>query len=532
MHLESPYGPLGSPEELAAFEELKPVLGRILAEQRDAPDAPHTSVVVPSLSVNQAELSKVAGAAFYEERLLFTLIRLSHPSARVVYVTSQPIHAETLEYYLQHLSGIPIGRAKSRLLMICLSDASPRPLTAKVLERPRVLERIRRWMGPPERAYLTVYNSTALERRLAVELGIPLNSADPQMLWAGSKSGGRRIFVDAGVRHARGEGDLRSRDDVVRVLDDLSREVVGLRQAVVKLNDGFAGEGNGVYRFPRELPASGDARIAALRAGFADMEWPGGRESPEAFFAKLAEMGGVVEEWIEAPESASPSVQVRILPDGEIDVLSTHDQVLGGSTNQVYLGCRFPAAPEYRPVILEEADKIARVLRDAGVVGRFGIDFLVTRAPGEDWRGHAVEINLRMGGTTPPFMALEFLTGGAYDDETGAYVTPDGHPKYYFATDNLKSDAYRGLLPEDLFDLLVEHGIHFKQSTLTGVMFFMIGALSQYGKLGVTSIGNSPEEADTLYRTTVAILDRETGATSDERGVPHSLFERDAPSLD
>ena len=198
MPMTSAYGPLGSPEEIAQFEALKPNLAHILDARRDDPDGPTTSVVVPSLSVNQAELAKVDGAAFYEERLLFTLIRLSHPAARVVYVTSLPIHAETLEYYLQHLPGIPISRAKSRLLVVCLNDASPKPLTAKILERPRVLERIRRWMGPPERAYLTVYNSTGLERRLAVELGIPLNSADPAVLWAGSKTGGRRVFAEAG----------------------------------------------------------------------------------------------------------------------------------------------------------------------------------------------------------------------------------------------------------------------------------------------------------------------------------------------
>jgi len=29
----------------------------------------HTSVIIPSLSVNQEELSKVQGASFYEERL-------------------------------------------------------------------------------------------------------------------------------------------------------------------------------------------------------------------------------------------------------------------------------------------------------------------------------------------------------------------------------------------------------------------------------------------------------------------------------
>jgi len=526
------FGPLGSPEELARFEELKPTLAKISEAHRIDPGWQHTSIVVPSLSVDQAELAKVDGAAFYEERLLFTLIRLAHPSARVVYVTSQPIHSETLEYYLQHLPGVPLGRAKSRLLILCLYDASPRPLTAKILERPRVIERIRAWMGPPERAYLTVYNSTALERRLSVELGVPLNSADPELLWTGSKSGGRKIFGEAGVSFAQGEGDLRSIDDVVGALGRMSVDQPDLRRAVVKLNESFAGEGNGVFRFPANLPEAGPERDAAIRDALPTMEWPGGKETVEGFFGKFSAMGGVAESWIEATEVRSPSVQMRIYPRGEVEVLSTHDQVLGGSTGQVYLGCHFPASGQYRQVIISDAKKIAEVLGAKGVVGRFGIDFLTTREPGGEWASHAIEINLRMGGTTPPFMAMEFLTGGSLDETSGRYFALDGREKYYFATDNLKSPAYRGLLPEDLFDLLVEHGIHFKHSTMTGVMFFMIGALSQYGKLGVTSIGNTREEADELYRTTVAILDRETGADPDSHSLPLSLFERTVPSLD
>jgi len=171
------------------------------------------------------------------------------------------------------------------------------------------------------------------------------------------------------------------------------------------------------------------------------------------------------------------------------------------------------------------------VLARRGVLGRFGVDFVVARQPDGSWKAHAIEINLRMGGTTPPFMALEFLCGGRLDPETGMYTAADGRPKYYYATDNLKSPAYRGLLPEDLLDLMVEYGIHFKQLSLNGVLFFMIGALSQYGKLGATSIGNSPEEAEHLYQSTVQILDRAAGATPDTLGRPRSLFEPDAPRM-
>ena len=139
----SPFGPPGSDQELHRFAELKTRLLPIY-EAYLGGESPHTAVVVPSISVNQEELAKIEGSAFYEERLLFTLIRLANPLARVIYVTSQPVHQEILDYYLQLLPGMA-SRARKRLLVLSLYDGSPKPLTQKILERPRVLERMRRF---------------------------------------------------------------------------------------------------------------------------------------------------------------------------------------------------------------------------------------------------------------------------------------------------------------------------------------------------------------------------------------------------
>jgi hypothetical protein len=40
----------------------------------------------------------------------------------------------------------------------------------------------------------------------------------------------------------------------------------------------------------------------------------------------------------------------------------------------------------------------------------------------------------------------------------------------------------------------------------------MLGALSEHGRVGMVAIGNGREEAEALYRRTVATLDREVGA--------------------
>src|SRR5262249_12034589 len=148
--------------------------------------------------------TKIQGVSFYEERLLFTLMRLRHPGAHVIYVTGQPIHPDIIDYYLHLLVGVPASHARKRLALFCVYDASPKPLSRKIVERSRLVERIRSWVGDPSRAYLTCFNSSVWERRLAVALGIPLNGLDPTLLPHGTKTGSRRAFHEAGVPCAPG----------------------------------------------------------------------------------------------------------------------------------------------------------------------------------------------------------------------------------------------------------------------------------------------------------------------------------------
>jgi hypothetical protein len=506
---------LTADEEIAAFEQLKPRLRDVWEALTLRDEEPHTSVVVPSLTLDRGSLEKLAGASFYEERLLFLLIRLRNPRARMVYVTSQPVHPLILEYYFQLLAGIPASHARARLTLLCTYDASPRSLTEKVLERPRLIQRIRDGIQDPSRAYLTVFNATPFERRLAVLLGIPLNGADPRLAHLGTKSGSRKVFREAGVPLPEGLENVRDRADVEAALCELRRRRPGLRKAVIKLDDSFSGEGNAIFRYPGGDggAASGSGcSPAAVRDALAGIELAVKDETLESYFAKFDAMGGVVEEFIEGKEKMSPSTQLRISPYGEVMTISTHDQILGGPSQQVFLGCRFPAREEYRMQMQEAAVRIGEVLARHQVVSRFAVDFLMWRdAPAEAWNMAALEINLRMGGTTHPYLALQFLTGGSLDRDTGLFWSPSGHSKCYVATDNLHSESYRGLLPEDLIEILTQTRLHYSLGTESGVLFHLIGAVSEFGKLGVTAIADTPEEADAIYQRTLAVLDRETG---------------------
>jgi hypothetical protein len=492
-------------EEVSRFELLKPRLDEVWESILMKEEEPHTSVVVPSLTLDQTELRKLPGVNYYEERLLFLLIRLRNPHARMVYVTSEPVHPMILEYYFQFLAGIPASHARQRLTLLCAHDGSARSLTEKVLERPRLIERIRAGIQDSGRAYLTVFNSTPLERKLAVLLGIPLNGVDPKLAHLGTKSGSRKVFREAEVELPLGSEDLRTEHEVENALVELRQARPGLRRAVVKLNDSFSGEGNAIVRLPE------GQRRADIQAALREMEFSVPTETPAIYFDKFARMGGIVEEFIEAPEKASPSAQMRISPKGEVVNISTHDQILGGASGQVFLGCSFPAQDEYRLLVQDTGVRIGQILARYGVVSRFSVDFLVYRGHGEkEWKISALEINLRMGGTTHPYLALQFLTGGQLDPATGLFFSPSGHAKYYRATDNLKSDAYRGLLPEDLIEILTYNKLHYNHASESGVLFHLIGALSEFGKLGLTAIANSREEVDELYLRTLNVLDTET----------------------
>ena len=496
---------LTAEQEIAEFERLKPRLLDLWSALSAREEEPYTSVVIPSLTLDQAELAKLEAAPFYEERLLFLLIRLRNPQARMVYVTSEPIHPLILEYYFQLLAGIPASHARSRLTLLCAYDSSPRSLTEKILERPRLIQRIRYGIADRSRAFMTVFNSTPLERKLAVLLGIPLNGVDPSLHGLGTKSGSRKIFREANVPFPEGFEDLRSQDDVLSALVELKERRPETRRAILKFDDSFSGEGNAVFRYPKV------AWRGAIRDSLNDLEFSVPGETTDRYYRRFAEMGGIVEEYLEYPRITSPSVQLRIDPQGEVVLLSSHDQIMGGPSEQVYLGCRFPAAEPYRREIQRVARAIGAVLARHGVVSRFGVDFVVgRRTENGEWGVHAVEINLRIGGTTHPFLALQFLTGGQLDAETGAFRSPRGLEKFYRSTDNLKSEAYRGLCPEDLIDITTISRLHYSHGTETGVLFHMIGALSQYGKVGLTAIGNSPEQADEIFENALRVLDRET----------------------
>ena len=474
-------------------------------------------LVIPSLSLDQQQLEKIPGVHQYEERLLFSLIRLRNPRMRLIYVTSQPIHPSVIDYYLHLMPGIPFSHVRDRLLLFSAYDASPQSLTEKILNRPRLVERIANALRP-QQSYMVCYNSTPFERELSVQLGVPLLASDPDLLCWGTKSGSRQIFSECNLPHPDGTPLVFSEEDLLSVSADLWERNPQLKRVVIKLNEGFSGEGNALLDLPETAGLSRVERLNSLRDRLPNLRFQAPHETWESFGRRLLDLGAIAEVFIEGKIKRSPSVQCLIHPDGSVEILSTHDQILGGLDGQIFEGCRFPADEAYRIRLQEMGEKVGKNLAKKGALERFGLDFVTVKREnvgGNFWDIYPIEINLRRGGTTHPFMTLKLLTNGSYDLKTGLFYTGRGKPKFYRASDNLKKLHYRGLLPDDLMDIVADHRLHFDNSTETGTVFHLMGCLSEFGKLGLTCIGNSPQHAQKIYGQVVEVLDRETrGADS------------------
>lgn len=492
--------------EYMTFEELQKRFSEVYDKIFGDDLAYKSIIVVPSLTLDKKILSKVVGHCHYEERMLCMLLLLRMPKTQVTFISSIPISPTIIDYYLHMLPGVTSAQAHERLKIMHCYDGSDTSLTEKILQRPRLIQRIRDNITHPEGAHIICFNVTEHEKKLAELLQVPIYGCHPSLNYLGSKSGSRQLFKDCGVLLPMGFENIHNEEDIIKGIRYMLSQDKEIRKVVLKLNEGFSGDGNAIVAIPDVATSMSNSEWAEylknhVKIVAADLTY-------RDFMKKMAKMGGIIEKYINAEVVHSPSVQVRISPVGQITIISTHDQVLGGESCQVYQGASFPALEDYAVELADITYTIAEKLRDLGVIGRWGVDFMSTFKDGR-WTHYAIEINLRKGGTTHPYLMLKFLTDGRYDASSGHYYLNNGKQRYYFATDNLQDPAYKGLTPYDLLEIIMYHGLHFDPAKNEGVMFHLISALSEYGKLGMVCIASSRQKTIELHQNVVQILNEE-----------------------
>jgi len=486
------------------YGELERRLGAALEANGPGSDTEHVLVVLPSFSVSESLLSHYGDRVpSLEHRYVPAMLIPSRiTTCSVMYVSTRRPAPEVIDYYLALVRPEARERLRSRVSFIEVDDGTPHSVASKLLDRPEVIDELRAAIGDRP-ALIEPWNVTEHEVALALALDIPINGTNPELRPIAFKSAGRRLLAEAGVPVPLGREDVRTVDDVVEAVFAIRGQHPEAPGVVIKHDDSGAGDGNVVL----DLDGLYDAvdprawlrdRIAAL---------------PDWYLQDLAK-GGVVEERIAGTHFTSPSAQVDIRPSGEVVVLATHEQVLGGPGGQVYLGCRFPADPAYAPTLARHAAATGLALARRGALGRFSVDFVAASDPGGDWRIHGLEINLRKGGTTHPYAAMRNLVPGRYDATEGRWIAADGSSRAYSATDNLMEPAWKGLPVDAVIRAVADAGLQFDPRTGVGVVLHMLSGLAIDGRMGAIAIARTPEGAESLQAGTAAAVNELAAAVA------------------
>ena len=448
----------------------------------------HVVVLLPSFSLGPTILSHYQPrlGPLEHRYLIASLMLRSIPGADLVLVTCADPGQEAIDYYARLAFPDDPRRLKQRLHVLVIPDSSARGVSAKLLDRPDLIERLRALIGARP-ALIEAWNVTDDEVAVGLALGVPVNGTSPALWPLGFKSAGRRLFREAGVPTPTGCEEVHDAEEVAAAIATIRRSRPRLADVVVKQDNSGAGDGNWVVR-----TSSSGRRIPRQRLSEECF-----RDAPDWFAPDLV-AGGIVEEMVRGRAVTSPSAQIDIGADGSVRVLATHEQVLGGDNGQVFVGCRFPADPAYAGTLAAHARSVGGLLAGHGALGRVAVDFVAVRRRG-NWDVLALEINLRRGGTTHPYTALRHLVPGAYNEEAGCWVADDGSSRCYRADDNLQHPELLGMPSGLAISAVGEAGLGFDHVTGTGVVLHMLSGLAVDGRIGLTAIGRTPADAEALH---------------------------------
>jgi len=281
---------------------------------------------------------------------------------------------------------------------------------------------------------------------------------------------------------------------------------------VVKLNEGFSGKGNAVIDLRAiqglctsdSTTGSVQLRLATQKA-LETMDFCCHGRTWEDFSSEIRHMGAIFELFVEGDTISSPSVQVVVNEDFSVDVLSTHEQILD---NQVYVGCRFPADEAYRKELMLYGKKVGEFFAERRITDHFSVDFIcVQHSTPSTWEIYAIEINLRITGTTHPWMTLKLLTHGSTEKSSGVYYSDTLQERCYVSSDNIRSETLKHLVPMDIKEIFeMRKDLNWCPLRQTGVVCSLLGCASDSGKIGMTSIADTPEGAQQLFDRAVAFL--------------------------
>ena len=259
-------------------------------------------------------------------------------------------------YYCGLVNGQDIEEVKKRIFFISPEDFSPIPLSKKIFDRPDLLKEIKSLIRDVSNSFMIVIRSTEDEIDLAKELNINLLAADPLFNYLGTKHGSKCIFKECGLLYPDSSNECHTDVDLAKEIISLWKKNPNIDRMMIKLNDSFSGNGNAILnltKLKKKILLNSDSNdlkdemmfekknfeneklFEFVLKEFENLKFIDKETNWKSFYNKFKQMGGIAELFLVGV--ASPSGQACIKLNGEVSIISTHEQVFTGPDKQVDL---------------------------------------------------------------------------------------------------------------------------------------------------------------------------------------------------
>lgn len=459
-------------------------------------------VIVPSMSFDKKLLDGIEGIEHYELRSFWEILRVKRKNTFVTFISSEPVSLDIWNHFIEvfNLSEEEVSRI---FFIKCPRVNNELSLSKNLLMNKRCIEQIKKSFKS-ENVLLEAFVSTEGEQNLASALGIPTWYGHPQMNYFHTKSG-NRFLVGSEVLMPKGIADLYSKESVLKALIQIKNQDPECSAFMVKLNFGVSGQGNmKVIINENNWNDLGESkkRLIAERS-FLNGDLFNNSMSVASFEERIVEEGAVVEQFVRGELVDSPSAQVMVTPDG-VELISTHRQILD-SFGQKFIGGEYPCDQSYVEKISEMALLIGKKLKKFKVYGVSSVDFLLSRINGKV-ECFVIELNIRKGGTTHPFMLSNFAIDLEGKFKKGLLLSKNNTHYVYRSNDNFYPCKITAPKVSDLMIKSKKASILFNKKVKKGVIFHLLNAYTDFGKVGYTVLAPTKSEVLDYEKTLNQVL--------------------------
>ncbi|NWV41722.1 IQCH protein, partial [Grantiella picta] len=540
-----------------------------------------TIIHIPSLGYSQGIREHIPDLALQQNLQMGRLCDILDANVDVIYICPLALSEELLQYYNKLLglqaavrSGNPEDMAdlQDRFKILTPEAINSFPehhmcLATLLKYSPRTMQRIQVLIQSRD-AYMVGGFPHQDDLAVADVLQVPVLGSEPAVAQLYStKSGSRRMFASAGVPTPPGEGNIHSREQLLRALSQLIVDNVEVQRWLFKVDGERGGDGTAYcdvishlechpwiqrewHRLGPEVWSQSQARELALVK--ISQELPGllaqhvqpvnEKRFPtwEKFLQTFLTQGGAIEAFPLSASVTNLTVDLLIEPTGELTMVASGDQLHAEGPLRSS-GTTIPQRSVDPELLKALCWRIGEACKSKGVLGYFSVDFVAFSHPQtREQQVWATDLDLCYSDQLALTQLLLYMTDGNLDCGSSRLQGPPGpkesknqwiqheetkpvsmlccflqaaprSPRCAVVSSQLRHSSLSGISYNLLFHTCKAHGVGFDLQEKQGTVFVLYEDQKRHS-LGMITIGEDLQGVLLTFARNLFIIHQEISA--------------------